>query len=216
MHNMPHTEAAKAKMSAARRGKPNPSRARVAELRSKALESIVLELAQDNIGIYPQSVQGGSKPYDKRTEWMEGWNACATAFSKYSLKIESWLHEHEYRQAIEDALLSDRIRLWVQDDGISMVVDCNDTFWWATADAEDIQPFQLGALDAAYAESPSHGGILWVARKRSMRPQGAIYRSIPAEQWPLFDACGPEREHDTSRLLPPAGDAKLPTQGEIE
>jgi len=31
--------------------------------------------AATNVGIYPKSVVGGNKPYEKRTEYMEGWNA---------------------------------------------------------------------------------------------------------------------------------------------
>lgn len=29
----------------------------------------------DELGIYPQSVTGGTGSYEKRTEFMEGWNA---------------------------------------------------------------------------------------------------------------------------------------------
>lgn len=31
--------------------------------------------AMTDIGVYPAKVIGGDKPYDQRTEWMEGWNA---------------------------------------------------------------------------------------------------------------------------------------------
>lgn len=35
---------------------------------------------------------------------------------------------------------------------------------------------------------------LFAARVREMRPQGACYKGYPKDLWPLFDACGPERE----------------------
>jgi len=35
-----------------------------------------------DIGVYPEKVIGGPTPYDKRTQWMEGWNACATEVTK--------------------------------------------------------------------------------------------------------------------------------------
>jgi hypothetical protein len=40
---------------------------------------------------------------------------------------------------------------------------------------------------------PVWGCDLFVCRERKMRPQGAVY---PEDRrfWPLFDACGPERE----------------------
>ena len=31
-----------------------------------------------NIGIYPMSISGGPNAYEKRSEWQEGWNACAS------------------------------------------------------------------------------------------------------------------------------------------
>lgn len=49
----------------------------------------------------------------------------------------------------------------------------------------------------SYPESPSFQGVfcdLFAARVRGMRPQGAAYTFYPPETWPLFDACGPERE----------------------
>ncbi|UDL15984.1 hypothetical protein QEH42_gp234 [Microbacterium phage Pumpernickel] len=36
--------------------------------------------------------------------------------------------------------------------------------------------------------------LLFAAKSRKMRPQGAYYKSIPENIWHLFDACGPERE----------------------
>lgn len=35
---------------------------------------------------------------------------------------------------------------------------------------------------------------LYSCRIEGMRPQGAVYRHNKKELWPLFDACGPERE----------------------
>lgn len=35
---------------------------------------------------------------------------------------------------------------------------------------------------------------LFACRSRKMRPQGACYPDDHPELWPLFDACGPERE----------------------
>jgi len=38
------------------------------------------------------------------------------------------------------------------------------------------------------------GLYLYVARRRGMRPQGAMYKHIEEKNWPLFNLCGPERE----------------------
>lgn len=42
------------------------------EARTRRLRA-ALDAATD-VGLYPHSVVGGDKPYEKRTEYMEGWN----------------------------------------------------------------------------------------------------------------------------------------------
>ena len=37
---------------------------------------LALDAATD-VGVYPAAVIGGDNPYDKRTEYMEGWNAAS-------------------------------------------------------------------------------------------------------------------------------------------
>lgn len=93
---------------------------------------------------------------------------------------------------------------WTQDL-TGFYFGCNDCFAWACADAEDIEPGDLPAIrqaledekaakDRPYADSD--GVLLWIARKRQLRPQGALYQHIDSRMWPLFDACGPAREVD--------------------
>ena len=79
------------------------------------------------------------------------------------------------------------------------VVD-NDVFAWGYAGTISIRPDELDDLEQAYKDCHAieeMGGIygtrLWCCRKEGMRPQGAMYPS-EREYWPLFDACGPERE----------------------
>jgi hypothetical protein len=80
-------------------------------------------------------------------------------------------------------------------------IDCGDVFWWGTADCEELTPENVGELERACADVVFagdrvciHGGTLFCCRVRKMRPQGAVYRKLPEELWPLFDACGPERD----------------------
>lgn len=73
---------------------------------------------------------------------------------------------------------------------------CNDLFFWGSADAEAIDDSKLPAIRQAIADCGNDvdtGVLLWVARQREERPQGAYYSYFPRETWPLFDACGPER-----------------------
>lgn len=82
---------------------------------------------------------------------------------------------------------------------VTFLVNCNDCFYWGSADAEEITSDNLAILEAAIADckalSAAHyAGDLFAARVRKMRPQGACYNHYPKELWPLFDECGPQRE----------------------
>lgn len=95
--------------------------------------------------------------------------------------------------------------LWWRSDEqgrLRLFAQCNDVFAWACADCEEIRPDQLEILAKARADVaeatedkwPWGFGILFAARVRGMRPQGAMYKHLDKRIWPLLDACGPERE----------------------
>jgi hypothetical protein len=84
---------------------------------------------------------------------------------------------------------------------LTFFLNCNDLIAWGAADCEDITPDNIERFEKAIGECEAidsdDGAIigcdLFVCRERKMRPQGAVY---PEDRrfWPLFDACGPERE----------------------
>tara|TARA_Y100000310_G_scaffold59560_1_gene54912 strand:- start:723 stop:1094 length:372 start_codon:yes stop_codon:yes gene_type:complete len=80
------------------------------------------------------------------------------------------------------------------DVGLQFSVLCNDFFYWGCADAESITPETLPELRRALEDAPADGLLLYCARRRKERPQGAYYKYLGKENWALFDACGPERE----------------------
>lgn len=93
--------------------------------------------------------------------------------------------------------------LWWRTDAeyapVTLLVNCNDLFFWGCADAEHLEPDNIADLEKAVADAKEagderHGHLLWVARKRGLRPQGAYYKYFKEGIKPLFDACGPERE----------------------
>jgi hypothetical protein len=164
-------------------------------LRARALNGLIYELADDNIGIYPQAVSGGPNAYEKRSERQEGWNDCATAQCENREKIEAWFEAlpSEHKALIEDLLLTERLSLLVKSDVIFLYVNCSDTFYWGCSDLERIEFDDLPSLMECYSLS-RRGGELWCARKRKMRPQTASYEECyPPSEWYLFDAAGPER-----------------------
>lgn len=168
--------------------------------RAKALSGLVWRLAHDCIGMYPMSITGKGG-YEKRTERMEGWNECASAFVDKAVAISRWLKglPADYKQMVEDFLLQDVIDLTVaDDDSISMNVNCNDVFFWGCSDCEDLELADLPALQSAIAEARAAGAetsgeLLWIARKRGERPQGAFYAYVAPGLGKLFDTCGPFR-----------------------
>lgn len=91
---------------------------------------------------------------------------------------------------------------WLQPDGsIKFYADCSDTFYWGTADAEEITPENLYVLEVSYQELKALGAVddlavLFAARVRNLRPQGAAYKLYSPQVQALFDAVGPERGID--------------------
>lgn len=113
---------------------------------------------------------------------------------------------------------------WRTDDEyapVTFFANCNDLFYWATADTEKLTPENLPLLGQALADvrvafgvpvgewprgrdfkegwdewrnAGSHAVSLFCARVRQMRPQRPYYKHIPDKLKPLFDACGPERD----------------------
>ncbi len=104
--------------------------------------------------------------------------------------------------------------LWGRSDGqINAAVMCSDIFFWGCSDAEELTEEALPVLEQAYKDcdaivlevfangneltGETFGSLLYCARQRKLRPQGACYKAVlPEELRPLFDACGPEREID--------------------
>lgn len=93
--------------------------------------------------------------------------------------------------------------IWWRTDAeyapVTMMVNCNDLFFWGCADCEEITPEDIDALEKAIADAKAvddggNGHLLWVARKRGMRPQGAYYKYFKEGMKALFNECGPERE----------------------
>lgn len=102
----------------------------------------------------------------------------------------------------------EELRWRVDGDVLVFSVDCSDTFYWGTADGEDVTEADLPDLHRAVADARGCTGgedlwaALWCARRRGMRPMAAYYRQVlgglPDSELPgtlaaLFDAAGPVR-----------------------
>lgn len=88
-----------------------------------------------------------------------------------------------------------------EPDSLTFHVLVNDVFDWGTADVEPITSATLPELEQAFADvlaikpgDASEAAMLYAARRRGQRPQGAMYKYIDAPVQHLFNAAGPERE----------------------
>lgn len=97
--------------------------------------------------------------------------------------------------------------LWWRTDGeyapVTLFVNCSDLFVWGCSDSEEVDSSNVHVLEQALADTLAisekvamFADILFCCRMRGARPQGAYYKHLPKELWPLLDACGPEREVD--------------------
>jgi hypothetical protein len=84
---------------------------------------------------------------------------------------------------------------------ITFWIRCDDLFYWACGDLEEIKVEMLPELQKCIDDciniDPDMGmleaGNLFACRRRKMRPQKPAYPKNKA-LWTLFDSCGPERK----------------------
>lgn len=97
----------------------------------------------------------------------------------------------------------DTSELWWRTDGeyapVTLLINCNDLFYWGMADCETITPEDIPDLKQAVADITfegeyHHAHLLWVCRKRQQRPQTAYYKHFNDHEKTLFDACGTEED----------------------
>ena len=91
---------------------------------------------------------------------------------------------------------------------LEILIDDSDLFAWGCATTTwvaDPDPLRQCYEDCKATDAETgaiYAPYLYCARVRGLRPQGACY---PHDRrfWPLFDACGPEREIDSGNPYPP-------------
>ena len=92
--------------------------------------------------------------------------------------------------------------MWNEDLEFSVI--CNDTFAYCSADAEDISSQEdldllMRCMEDCVEADGTHGSayasILYVARKRKMRPLYEVLSHIPVGICDLLEACGSARRN---------------------
>jgi len=110
---------------------------------------------------------------------------------EYKINLLKLAAEYDFREDL----------YWNKD--LRFLIMCSDVFAWGYADLESITSQEdVDLLEQCIKDCQVAGQFgevyasqLYCAKKRKMRPQGAYYKHIEVKElWPLFDACGPERE----------------------
>jgi len=94
--------------------------------------------------------------------------------------------------------LADLVFIMERDGELEIAENCNDLFYWASADMEEITVGNLPVYEQAITDCLAAGfvayaGTVFACRMRKMRPQIPCYAHYPKQIWPLLDACGPAR-----------------------
>lgn len=134
----------------------------------KTVDDLLLwQVAHEDMGIYPRAVvEGGVER--KRTEWQDGWNAALIGLSEKQVALcRMWAAlPVQQRRMLREMLPTEAIWLRPALSGIEMCVNCNDSFAWGTADAEDVTADELPTVYAAWKAHGDSGILAWVERKR--------------------------------------------------
>lgn len=166
-------------------------------LRDRALAWVEENAAHNSLGIYPWAVHGEGG-YEKRSEWQEGWNACNMRHTNNAVTVSSYLDtlDEGIKWTVENLLITEQLRIAVQEDGSAyLYILCNDVFFWACADLEEVPLAEIPDLIECYKQTPDYGDILWICKKRKLRPQNPFREVMSQFTRDLIDACGPERKN---------------------
>ena len=132
----------------------------------------------DQLGIYPAKYDGKD-----RDAYGNGWNDCQSQLLACFGIIEDFYNNIDPSLPDKIQKLADDGILWfrLNKEGflseVKMAVNCNDTFWWACAEAEDVTLEEISSLyNYCYDEQGNEkydgwGHTIWACLHRGMRPQ---------------------------------------------
>jgi hypothetical protein len=132
----------------------------------------LFEAGHNTLGIYPQSVMGGEKPYKERTDYMNGWNAAVLAMHEARWAVEKvyGLLEQSVRDKLEELVNEDFV-FWGFDDREARTAgQAKLAVAYTWADAEDLPLEEIERLHGLWKEYGPDGVIAWVANRRGEEP----------------------------------------------
>lgn len=113
--------------------------------------------------------------------------------------------EHIIRLASAYEVMEDMVFMIITDKGywagygnlegnLTTFVNCNDLFYWASADLEPIKSdSDLKLFEECLKLDDIYGATIYACRKRKMRPQNCILEKMPDNTKKHLELCGPPR-----------------------
>lgn len=143
------------------------------ELEKLKLEKAVSHAARSSMGIYCQTIVNADGSRIERTPWQDGWNAAVIDLEKKRTRIRKFLKilPDEVTNIIAELIESTQLEILCEaKEAISMYLNVNDTFYYASADAEDVLISDIPKIYELWKKYDHHGITAWVALKRNMDP----------------------------------------------
>lgn len=72
----------------------------------------------------------------------------------------------------------DRTKPETEKETVVLFVNCNDMFWWATADAEPLPHDKISSLYKMHKADKKWGSAKWCCLQRNMRPQDPVMEDM--------------------------------------
>lgn len=157
-------------------------------------KEIIEDAVYMTLGIHPASVIDREGNKTVRGEYGDGWNSVAMQYCKEPIENptpEQLRGINDCKDAIQKAftlcntwvdslgVLKDKVLKLVDEENLFLmirkgvvapVVNCNDTFYYASADCEDITVEELPEYLELVEKNDTYGWLVWCCKKRQHRP----------------------------------------------
>lgn len=77
----------------------------------------------------------------------------------------------------------DRSKPQINPETVVLFVNCNDVFYWGTADAESLPHSEIEHLYKLWKENPKYGADKWCCLRRKLRPQVPLVKMMKDDNY---------------------------------
>ena len=142
----------------------------------RGVSALLLEAANDGMGIYPQATVRANGTREERTAWQDGWNAYGMQLTDKWDHLMTWWESlpREQQDALAELLHADGVLYFRAEKGAAPVpwILMNDTFAYACSDGEELPLDDLPTVLQLWREFKWSGLIAWAAQRRGIEPIG--------------------------------------------